>query len=170
MFESQVVGSKIAIGFDYSGKKKQVVNHEPVCSSSKNTPPVLKKVDTLLFKKASYEPFNEDDLLIAHEILVEDLEELRKEKAKSPSKSVKVAKSKTELGNKKETGNGKNRNGRIGKNGPRKLCNNCNSAGHLTHACKNVKVEKNHNAHVYNMSAMPISPKCASTTCITMHC
>ena len=143
-----------------------MVNHEPACTSSKDTPHFLNKVDAPLFKKASSEPFNQDDLLIAHELLVEDLEELRKEKAKSPSKSVKFVKSKTELGNKSETKNGKNRNGRIGKNGPRKLCNNCNSAGHLTHACKNVKVEKNHNAHVHNMSAMPISPKCATTTCI----
>ena len=103
LFESQVVGSKIAIGFDYSGKKKHVVNHEPVCSSSKDTPSFLKNVDTPLFKKASSEPFNEDDLLIAHELLVEDLEELRKEKAKSPSKSVKFVKPKTELGSKSET-------------------------------------------------------------------
>ena len=35
LFENQVVGSKIAIGFDYSGKKKHVVNSEPVSTSSK---------------------------------------------------------------------------------------------------------------------------------------
>ena len=166
LFENQVVRSKVVIGLDYNSKKKPVVNSEPVCTSSKDIPQFLNKIDALLFKKAESEPFNQDDLLIAHELLVEDLEELKKEKAKSPSKSVKFVKSKTELGNKSETKNGKNRNGRICKNGPRKLCNNCNSVSHLTHACKNVKTEKNHNAHVHNMYAMPISSKCATTTCI----
>lgn len=87
----------------------------------------------------------------------------------SPSKFVKFVKPKTELGDQNESKAKKNRNGRIGKNGPRKLCNNCNSAAHLTHACKNVKVENNHNinAHVHNMSAMPVHSKCASTACIS---
>ena len=34
----------------------------------------------------------------------------------------------------------------------RKVCNNCNSTGHLTHACKKVKVEQH---EVSSMSAMP---------------
>ena len=104
--------------------------------------------------------------IIAHEMLVEDLEVLKKEKAKSPIKSVKFVKPKTDIGDKNETQNKKNRNGIVGKNGPRKLCNNCNSAGHLTYACKNAKVEKHHNVHVHNMPAMPVSHKCAITTCI----
>ena len=160
------MGSKIAIGFDYNGKKKHVVNSEPVSSSSKGTPQFLNKVDAPLFKKAESEPFNQDNLFIAHEMLVEDLEELKKEKARSPLKSVKFVKSKTDIGGKNETQNKKNINRREGKNGPRKLCNNCNSAGHLTYACKNVKVEKHHNVHTHNMLDMPVSHKYATTTCI----
>ena len=86
------MGSKIAIRFDNSGKKKHVVNSEPASTSSKGTPQFLNKVDAPLFKKAESEPFNQDDLFIAHEMLVEDLEELKKEKAKSPIKSVKICK------------------------------------------------------------------------------
>ncbi|MGI4673472.1 hypothetical protein ACR2XN_28815, partial [Klebsiella pneumoniae] len=78
------------------------------------------------------------------QLRVEDVDKQRKGKAKmSPSKFVKWANYKTELGDKNETKakpeknkQVKNRNGKIGNNGPRKLCNNCNSASHLTYVLR----------------------------------
>lgn len=70
IIDYQIVGSKIAIGFDYSTKKKQVVDHELVKAKSKDAPPVYKNVNDPLFKKANFEPFNKDALFIKHEMLV----------------------------------------------------------------------------------------------------
>lgn len=170
LIDNQIVGPKVAIGFNYGSKKfgkKQVVDHEPEKAKSNDAPPVLKNVNAPLFKKNSFEPFDEDALIRRHELLVEDVEKLRNGKAKSPSKSVNSEETiGTGLGYKTETKRRKNRNGKIGHNADRKLCNNCGSAGHLTYACKKVKVEKSHNANVHNMPVMPVSPKCAISTCM----
>ena len=88
-------------------------------------------------------------LIIKAELFAEDEENKEVEKNKLPMKSVSIAlpevKPKTEIGNsdkKKKT----NSNGKVGVNkkneyvssltAARKVCNNYNSIGHLTHACK----------------------------------
>ncbi|XP_074355324.1 uncharacterized protein LOC141694519 [Apium graveolens] len=115
LISSQVVSGKLGIGLDYDE----------------------------LRKSTSSDPFDEDRLFIEHELLVEDLNELKDKKAKEPSKSADSDSetSKAGLGFSSITKRRRNRNGRIGDNGPRKLCNNYGSAGHLTHACRKAKRE-----------------------------
>ena len=104
-------------------------------------------------------------LNIKAELFVEDEKIKEVDKNKLPKKKVRIAspevKPKTEIGNsaqkKKE-----NKNGKVGvhkKNenvvfstAARKVCNNCNFTGHLTHACKKVKVEQT------ETSSMPTMP------------
>ncbi|KAL8107868.1 hypothetical protein AgCh_024321 [Apium graveolens] len=110
----------------------------------------------LLFKKASVEPFDEDNMYIHHEMLVEDLELSRRQKTKKPMFVASDSDlSFIGLGFTSKNKKNRSRNGRIGTNDPRKLCNNCGSAGHLTHACRKVKVDNVKNAYVHNMPNMP---------------
>ena len=52
-------------------------------------------------------------------------------------------------------------------NTPKKSCNNFGSIGHLTHACKKVKVESKYVSNVNYMSAMPSSHKpCGKSDCM----
>lgn len=152
---------KCGIGLDYSepkkNDKKHVVEESELVKKVNNppeTPHVLINAKKPLFKKFTPEPFDEESLYIHHELLVEDVERLKSEKAKKPSESVSTDESNAGLGFKSNTKKSKNKNGRIGGNGPRKLCNNCGSAGYLTHACKKVKVDDAKNVHVHNMSKM----------------
>ncbi|XP_074352748.1 uncharacterized protein LOC141691896 [Apium graveolens] len=146
---SQVVSGKLGIGLDYDelrkSSKKRVVENEKVekVDNPPDTPHVLKNNKKPLYKKASSDPFDEDRLFIEHQLLVEDLNELKDKKAKEPSKSADLDSetSKAGLGFSSKTKRSRNRNGRIGGNDPRKLCNNCGSAGHLTHACRKAKRE-----------------------------
>ena len=89
------------------------------------------------------------------------------DKNKLPKKIVRIAslevKPKTEMGNSAQKKK-PNRNGKVGvtkKNEnvvsptvARKVCNNCNSTGYLTHACKKVKVEQNEASSVPTMSTL----------------
>ena len=104
-------------------------------------------------------------LKIKAELFAEDEKLKDVEKNKLPKKTVRIAspevKPKTEIGNSAQKKK-PNRNGKVGvakKNensvsptAARKVCNNCNSTGHLTHACKKVKVEQ------YEVSSMPTMP------------
>ena len=98
-------------------------------------------------------------------MFVEDEKNKEVDKNKLPKKSVKIAspevKTKTEIGNsaqkKKPNWNGKVGVAKKNKNfvsptAARKVCNNCNSTGHLTHACKKIKVE---HSEVSSMPTMP---------------
>ena len=93
-------------------------------------------------------------LKIKAELFVEDEKNKEEEKNKLPKKTVRIAspkvKPETEIGNSAQKKK-PNRNGKVGVTKKienvvsptvaRKVCNNCNSTGHLTHACKKVKVE-----------------------------
>ena len=93
-------------------------------------------------------------LKIKAELFIEDKKNKEVDKNKLPKKIVRIAspevKPKTKIGNSAQKKK-PNRNGKVGltkKNemfvsptAARKVCNNCNSTGHLTHACKKVKVE-----------------------------
>ncbi|XP_074374572.1 uncharacterized protein LOC141714981 [Apium graveolens] len=149
LISSQVVSGKLGIGLDYDelrkSSKKRVVENEKFekVNNPPDTPHVLKNAKEPLYKKASFDPFDEDKLFIEHELLVEDLNELKDKKAKEPSMSADsdIETSKAVLGFSSKTKRSRNKNGRIGGNGPRKLCNNCGSASHLTHACRKAKVD-----------------------------
>ncbi|KAL8115493.1 hypothetical protein AgCh_022117 [Apium graveolens] len=143
LIADQVVGVKVGIGLDYDelrkASKKRVVENEPVekVVNPPSTPHVLKEAKKPLSKKATIEPFDEDNLYIHHEMLVEDLELSRRQKAKKPTSVPSDSDlSFAGLGFISKNKKNRSRNGRIGTNGPRKLCNNCGSAGHLTHACR----------------------------------
>ncbi|XP_074377221.1 uncharacterized protein LOC141718736 [Apium graveolens] len=174
LISSQVVSGKLGIGLDYDelrkSSKKRVVENEKVekVNNPPDTPHVLKNAKEPLYKKASSDPFDEDRLFIEHELLIEDLNELKDKKAKESSKSVDSDSetSKAGLGFSSKTKRSRNRNGRIGGNGPRKLCNNCGSAGHLTHACRKAKVDNVKNVNMHKMSSMPKSPKCNNSVCM----
>ena len=108
-------------------------------------------------------------------MLVEDQEKQNVEKVNLPKKSATTDESKAGLGS-KEPKKKKNRNGKINANKKdnstsftntsRKSCNNCGSTGHLTHACKKVKVESKDISNVNNMVAMPSSHKpCGISDC-----
>ena len=104
-------------------------------------------------------------LKIKAELFVEDEKNKEVDKNKLPKKSVRVAspklKPKTEIGNSTQKKK-PNRNGKVGvtkKNenfvsptAARKVCNNYNSTGHITYACKKVKVEQTED------SSMPTMP------------
>ncbi|XP_074374207.1 uncharacterized protein LOC141714594 [Apium graveolens] len=174
LISSQVISGKLGIGLDYDelrkSSKKRVVENEKIekVDNPPDTPHVLKSAKKPLYKKTSSDPFDEDRLFIEHELLVEDLNELKDKKAKEPSKSVDSDSetSKAGLGFSSKTKRSRNRNGRIGGNGPRKLCNNCGSAGHLTHACKKAKVDNVKNVNMHKISSMPKSPKCNNSVCM----
>ena len=92
-------------------------------------------------------------LKIKAELFVEDEKIKVEDKNRLLKKSVRITsievKPKTEIGNSAQKKKA-NMNGKVGVNkknenvvsptAARKVCNNCNSTGHLTHACKKVKV------------------------------
>ncbi|KAL8125792.1 hypothetical protein AgCh_013177 [Apium graveolens] len=94
LISSQVVSGKLGIGLDYDelrkSSKKHVVDNEPVIKiiNPPDTPYVLKNAKKPLFKKASFEPFDEENLFIHHEMLVEDLEKLKDKNAKKSDKQA----------------------------------------------------------------------------------
>lgn len=173
LISSQVVSGKLGIGLDYEELRKSSKKHvvdAPVekVNNPPGTPHVLKTAKNPLFKKATTDPFDEDRLVIEHELLVEDLNELKEKKAKETSKPVDTDSetSKAGLGFSSKTKRSRNRNGRVGGNGPRKLCNNCGSAGHLTHVCRKAKVDNVKNVNMHKMPNMPKSPKCNNSVCM----
>ena len=109
---------------------------------------IIKDTPNPIFKKAEHVSFDKYDLLIKEELCVED-ENCKVQEQEPveilPSMSVKVVNVKIESGNKKKKKKD-NRNGKVGVNKDnnfmpssstaRKVCNNCNSANHLTHSCK----------------------------------
>ncbi|XP_074327855.1 uncharacterized protein LOC141665773 [Apium graveolens] len=175
LISSQVVSGKLGIGLDYDelrkSSKKHVGDNEPVIKviNPPDTPHVLKNAKKPLFKKASSEPFNEENLFIHHEMLVEDLEKIKDKNAKKSDKQASPESEQTTagLGFSSTTKSSKNRNGRTGKDGPRKVCNNCGSTGHLSHACKKVKVDKVKNVNMHTMPSVPKSSKCDKTACMS---
>jgi hypothetical protein len=122
------------------------------------------------------EPFHEDDLYIAQELLEEDLVKEKEVKTKLPRKSVKTALPKTEVGGSVSNVK-KNRNGKkkivnqesvpFSPIASRKFCTVCSSAGHLAHACKKVKVETVNTSEMHNMSDMPeLHKPCGKKECL----
>ena len=115
-----------------------------------------------MYRQFIPEPVDKDLLKIKDELFAEDEKIKEEDKNKLPKKIVRIVshevQAKTEIGNtaqKKKT----NRNGKVGINkrnendvshtAARKFCNNCNSTGHLTHACKKVKVEQTETYQAY---------------------
>ena len=178
IIDKQCLEKKTTIDFDYSSNK---IGKKPVEDSAQSNtikddvPHVLKNVNNPVFKKPTFEPLNEKEMLIKQEMLVEDQEKVNVEKVNLPKKSVATDESKAGLGN-KEPKKKKNINGKISANKKdnsasftntsRKSCNNCGSTGHLTHACKKVKIESKDISNVNNMFAMPSSHKpCGISDC-----
>ena len=106
-----------------------------------------------MYRQFIHEPVDEDLLKIKAELFVEDEKIKEEDKNKLPKKIVRIVspkvKPKTKIGNSAQNKKS-NRNGKVGINKKnenvvspttaRNICNNCNSTGHLTHACKKVKV------------------------------
>ncbi|KAK1384526.1 hypothetical protein POM88_022261 [Heracleum sosnowskyi] len=178
IIDSQTIGNKTAIGFDYNKKAGKKIVEFPVTPSAvkRNTPHVLKNVDYPVFVKPFPPLFNEDDLFIRQELLEEDLLKEKEVKTKLPRNSVKTVIPKTEVGDlvikAKKNRNGKKKivNQEIVSFSPiasRKLCTICNSTGHLTHACKKVKVETANTSEMHNMSDMPdLHEPCGKKECL----
>ncbi|KAK1363912.1 CCHC-type domain-containing protein [Heracleum sosnowskyi] len=70
IIDTQTLGNKTAIGFDYSKKTGKKIVEFPVTRPAvkKNTPHILKNVDCPVFVKPFSAPFNEDDLIIIQEL------------------------------------------------------------------------------------------------------
>ena len=148
--------NKTYIGLGYEDLKKAGKKHVKVDDTERvldqEAPFVVQDVSKPMYRQFIPEPIYEEILVIKAELLVEDEKIKEQEKNKLPIKSVKIAspqvKTKTEIGNSDQKKKA-NRNGKVGvnkKNGyatfpatSRKVCNNYNSIGHLTHACKKVK-------------------------------
>ena len=169
IIDTQAVENKTAIGFDYNKKAGKKIVEFPVTPSvvKRNTPHVLKNVDCPVFVKPFPPLFHEDDLFIRQELLEEDLLKVKEVKTKIP---------KTEIGDLVDSVK-KNRNGKkkivnqeivpFSPIASRKLCTICNSAGHLTHACKKVKVETANTSEMHNMSDMPdLHEPCGKKECL----
>ena len=106
-------------------------------------------------------------LKIKAELFAEDEKIKEEDKNKLPKKTVRIAspevKPKTEIGHSAQKKKA-NKNGKVGiekKNenvvsptATLKVCNNCNSTGHLTHACKKVKVEQTEASSMHAMPAL----------------
>ena len=75
IIDKQCLEKKTAIGFDYSSKK---IGKKPVEDSAQSNiikddvPHVLKNVNNPVFKKPTFEPLNEKEMLIKQKMLVED--------------------------------------------------------------------------------------------------
>ena len=132
-----------------------------------DAPFVVQHVSKPIYRQFIPEPVDEDLLKIKAELFVEDEKNKEEDKNKLPKKTVRIAspevKPKTEIGNSAQKKKA-NRNGKVGvtkKNenvvsptAARKVCNNCNSTGHLTHACKKVKVEQTEASSMPTMSTL----------------
>ncbi|KAK1365621.1 hypothetical protein POM88_041182 [Heracleum sosnowskyi] len=149
IIDTQTQGNKTSIGLDYSKKAGKKTLEFPVTSYvvKKDIPHILKNVVSPVFVKPFSESFHEDDLYIRQEFLEEDLLKEKEVKTKLPRNSVKTVIPKTEVGdlvsNAKKNRNGKKKivNQEMVPYSPiasRKFCTICNSARHLTHACKKV--------------------------------
>ena len=118
-------------------------------------PYVVQHVSKPMYRQFIPEPVDEDLLKIKAELFAEDEKIKEEDKNKLPKKTVRIAcpevKPKNEIGNSAQKKKAY-RNGKVGVNkknenvvsptAAKKVCNNCNSTGHLTHACKKVKVEQ----------------------------
>ena len=132
-----------------------------------DAPFVVQHVSKPIYRQFIPEPVDEDLLKIKAELFIEDEKIKEEDKNKLPKKTVRIAspevKPKTEIGNSAQKKK-PNRNGKVGvtkKNenvvsptAARKVCNNCNSTGHLTHACKKVKVEQTEVSSMPTMSTL----------------
>jgi hypothetical protein len=134
IIDHRTIEKKVAIGFDYGKLVQNRPMETPVISGfvTEKVPYVLQNVESPSFSKPIAEPFSESDLIIRQELQVEALEDkVERINNKSPRKSIKLIKPKTDKGDKV-----------VNSNASRNLCNNCNSAGHLTKSTKNVKSKK----------------------------
>ena len=132
-----------------------------------DAPFVVQHVSKPIYRQFISEPVDEDLLKIKAELFVEDEKNKEVDKNKLLKKTVRIAslevKPKTEIGNSAQKKK-PNRNGKVGvtkKNenvvsptAARKVCNNSNSTGHLTHACKKVKVEQTEVSSMPTMSTL----------------
>ena len=142
-------------------------------------PFVVQDVSKPIYRQFIHEPVDEDMLKIKAELFVEDEKIKVEDKNKLRKKSVRITspevKTKTEIGNSAQKKKS-NRNGKVGVNKKnenivspttRKVCNNCNSTGHLTHVCKKVKVEQSETSSVPTMSTLnDIHLPCGNVGCM----
>ena len=149
--------NKTCMGLGYEDLKKAGKKHVKVDDTKlvldQEASFVVQHVSKPMYRQFIPEPVNEDLLKIKAELFVEDEKIKEEDKNKLPKKIVRIAshevKPKTEVGNsaqkKKANMNGKvgvNKKNTVSHTTTRKVCNNCNSTRHLTHACKKVKVEQ----------------------------
>ena len=75
VIDKQTINNNTAIGYDYGRKKNKnkVVVTERVSNITKDVPHILKNVSVPIYKISSTEPLDEAEILIKHEMLVEDL-------------------------------------------------------------------------------------------------
>ena len=163
--------NKTHIGLGYDDLKKDSKKHVKVDDTERvldlKAPFVVQDVSKPMYGQFIHDTVDEDMLKIKAELFAEDEKIKVEDRNILPKKSVRIAspyvKPKTEIGNsaqKKKT----NMNGKVGvskKNenvisptATRKVCNNCNSTGHLTHACKKFKVEQSETSSVPTMPAL----------------
>ena len=163
--------NKTCIGLGYEDLKKAGKKHVKVDDTEtfldQDAPFVVQHVSKPIYRQFIPEPVDEDLLKIKAELFAEDEKIKEEDMNKLPKKIVRIAspevKPKTEISNsaqKKKT----NRNGKVGVNKKNenvvsptatgKVCNNCNSTGHLTHACKKVKVEQTEASSMPTMSTL----------------
>ena len=163
--------NKTCIGLGYEDLKKAIKKHVKVDDTElvldQEAPFVVQHVSKPMYRQFIPEPVDEDLLKIKAELFVEDEKIKEEDKNKLPKKTVRIAspevKPKTEIGNSAQKKKA-NRNGKVGVNkknenvvsptAARKVCNNCNSTGHLTHACKKVKVEQSETSSVPTMPTL----------------
>ena len=102
-----------------------------------------------MYRQFIPEPVDEDLLKIKAELFAEDEKIKEEDKNKLPKKTIRITspkvKPKIEIGNSTQKKKA-NKNGKVGVNkknenvvsstAARKVCNNYNSTGHITHACK----------------------------------
>ena len=133
--------------------KKHIKVDDTELVLDQDAPFVVQHVSKPIYRQFILEPVDEGLLKIKAELFAEDEKLKDVENNILPKKTVRIAtpevKLKTELGNSAQKKK-PNKNGKVGvakKNensvsptATRKVCNNCNSTGHLTHACKKIKV------------------------------
>ena len=140
--------NKTCIGLGYEDHKKAGKKHVKVDDTElvldKDAPSVVQQVSKPIYRQFIPEPVDEDLLKIKAELFVEDEKNKEEDKNKLPKKIVRISslevKPKTEIGNsahkKKPNMNGKVRVTKKNENvvfptAAKKVCNNCNSTGHL---------------------------------------
>ena len=163
ILDSQRVDKKVAIGLDYSSleraKRKKRKENEGIFVSAgtenapegTNVPKILKNTKTPIFRMAQTEPLIEEDLVIKEELKNEEVvkPQVKQESHDVPSNpQVREDSDKTGLGSTSSNKKKNNRNGKLDAKktnsrtpSARKVCNNCNSTNHLTHACKMTRVD-----------------------------